>query len=312
MIFSSLKNAGILGMNRRLGSYIIPHNPRKFYPLVDDKVETAALLHRHQIPTPANYFVVESYGELRNLNLELENLSSFVIKPARGSQGSGIFLVHEVVSEDGGELSFRTTKGIKTLRDIQYHISSVLSGLYSLAGLSDRAIIQEKLRIHPLFASLSPTGIPDIRVIVFKGYPVMAMIRLATASSGGRANLHQGAIGCGIDIKTGLLNHAVHKNSSVSVHPDTNLPLRGIEIPHWEEVLLLAARCYEITGLGYLGIDVVMDPDKGPVLLEMNARPGLSIQTANLSGLVPRLERIDEVTEKLTPEDRVKCSRDWF
>ncbi|HMO19237.1 MAG TPA: alpha-L-glutamate ligase-like protein [Oligoflexia bacterium] len=314
MIFSALKKAGILGMNRRLGSYILPHNPRKFYPLVDDKVETAALLHSHKIPTPANFLVIESYGELRNLHFELENLSDFVIKPARGSQGNGILVVHEVIkSEDDIKTpSFRSTKGIKSIQDIQYHISSILSGLYSLAGFNDRAIIQEKLSIHPLFERLSPSGIPDIRIIVFKGFPVMAMIRLATEASGGRANLHQGAIGCGIEIATGLLTHAVHRNSSISRHPDTDLPLKGIQIPFWDEALLLASRCFDITGLGYLGVDIVMDPQKGPVLLEMNARPGLSIQTANLSGLVPRLERVEGVLERLSPEDRVVVSKQWF
>lgn len=46
-------------------------------------------------------------------------------------------------------------------------------------------------------------------------------------------------------------------------------------------------------GMGYLGIDFVLDASLGPVVLEANARPGLAIQVANRQGLLPRLEFID-------------------
>jgi predicted ATP-grasp superfamily ATP-dependent carboligase len=46
-------------------------------------------------------------------------------------------------------------------------------------------------------------------------------------------------------------------------------------------------------GLGYLGVDIVLDPRRGPLLLEANARPGLAIQHANAAGLVPRLQEIE-------------------
>jgi alpha-L-glutamate ligase-like protein len=293
MIFSDLKKAGILGMNRRLGSYILPHNPRHKYPLVDDKVKTARLAITHNIPTPDNYLIITTNGELKKVSSEMLALGSFVIKPARGSQGNGILVVHGVTKEEGSvQPVFSTSRGEKSLREIQYHISSILSGLFSLNGYSDAAIIQEKLLIHPLFAEISSSGIPDIRVIIFKGHPVMAMTRIPTLESGGRANLHQGAIGCGIDIETALITNAVHRNRIITVHPDTNVPLKGIHIPYWEEILSLSSTCFDITGLGYLGIDIVLDPERGPLLLEMNARPGLAIQTANLAGLLPRLENV--------------------
>lgn len=54
-------------------------------------------------------------------------------------------------------------------------------------------------------------------------------------------------------------------------------------------MLLMAAEAIEMTGLGYLGADFVLDKERGPVLLELNARPGLAIQIANRSGLRRRL-----------------------
>jgi len=113
----------------------------------------------------------------------------------------------------------------------------------------------------------------------------MAMVRLPTRASDGKANLHRGAIGAGIDIKNGVTLKAVFGSRVVEHHPDTGNKVYGIAIPYWEEMLKIAARSLDMTGLRYLGVDLVIDKDKGPLLLELNARPGLAIQLANLSGL---------------------------
>ena len=63
-------------------------------------------------------------------------------------------------------------------------------------------------------------------------------------------------------------------------------------------MLQLACACYDMTGLGYLGVDIVLDKHKGPLLLELNARPGLAIQVANNAGLLPRLSAVEEQIQK--------------
>src|SRR5690606_12590904 len=193
--------------------------------------------------------------------------------------------------------------------EVKHHISGILSGLYSLSGKSDAAIIQEKIEMHPLFEDYSYGGIPDIRVIVFEGFPVMSMVRLPTKASDGRANLHQGAIGAGLNMSNGRSNNAVIRNQVVEFHPDAGAALSGLQLPYWKEILELAAKCYDMVGLGYLGADIVLTPNHGPIILELNARPGLGIQIANLAGLVPRLEKIREVAgKKMTAEERALFS----
>ena len=156
-------------------------------------------------------------------------------------------------------------------------------------------------------------GVPDVRIIVFLGVPVMSMVRLPTRLSGGRANLHQGAVGAGVDLATGTTLTAVWRNDVVEEHPDTGNKVSDVKIPGWQALLKLAARCYELTGLGYQGVDIVLDRDKGPMILELNARPGLAIQIANRSGLEPRLRIVEQRYRDLkTPESRVEFAQKHF
>jgi alpha-L-glutamate ligase-like protein len=141
----------------------------------------------------------------------------------------------------------------------------------------------------------------------------MAMVRLPTRASDGKANLHQGAVGAGVDIALGETLTGVLKNDVVDDHPDTGALIAGLRIPQWDFILESAARGYEVTGLGYLGVDMVIDADRGPLMLEMNARPGLNIQIANGTGLSNRISCIDEIYDaKATPAERAAIARREF
>jgi alpha-L-glutamate ligase-like protein len=317
MIFKDLKKMGVLGINNRVGRYILRHNKRSNYPLVDNKVLTAQRAQAWGIAMPENFMVIENYGSLKHLQYKLQDYSSFVIKPAKGSQGNGIIVIKEVIREEiNGEVRIlcrRSNDKLMEIDEVKHHISGILSGLYSLSGQNDAAIIQAKIDKHPIFDDYSYGGIPDIRVIVFEGFPVMSMVRLPTKSSDGRANLHQGAIGAGLNLANGWTNNAVIRNQVITSHPDTGHLLSGLKLPFWKEVLELAAQCYDMVELGYLGADIVLTPDQGPILLELNARPGLGIQIANLDGLVPRLEKIRrEAPRNILAKDRVEFSMKNF
>ena len=77
-------------------------------------------------------------------------------------------------------------------------------------------------------------------------------------------------------------------------------------------MLHIAARTFDMTGLGYLGVDMVIDRERGPLLLELNARPGLQIQVANQKGLLRHLEFIDKAPSNIftMPETRVAWALD--
>jgi alpha-L-glutamate ligase-like protein len=281
-------------MNRRNAACILDHNPRSLFPLVDDKLRMRALCRRIGVPTPAVYGSIDYHSMLRRFPDVLRGRTDFVIKPSRGSAGRGVLVLVGGCGPD-----FRRHNGeIVRLDQVKQHLSDILSGMYSLGGRPDRALLQQRVRLHPTFAAIAYQGIPDIRVILYRGEPAMAMLRLPTKASNGRANLHQGGIGTGIDLASGVTHHAVQRNRLIECHPDTGRPVVGLRVPHWHEVLAIARRAAEAVGLGYLGVDIVLDEAEGPMLLEANARPGLAIQIANGHGLLPRLHRIDELLDK--------------
>jgi alpha-L-glutamate ligase-like protein len=308
-ITRALKRKGVLAVNRRNAEYTLKHNQRCLYPLVDDKLVTKRLALDHGVAVPELYGVIEVEGQVRRFRQIIGPREDFVIKPGHGSGGEGILVIAGRMND-----KYRKQDGIiLSQEELDYHVFSVLAGLYSLGGQPDSALIEYRVQFHPVFESITYLGVPDIRIIVFLGVPVMSMVRLPTRMSDGKANLHQGALGAGIDLAEGRTLTAVWGNETVSEHPDTGRPVAGIEIPFWPDLLELAARCYEITGLGYQGVDIVLDRDKGPLLLELNARPGLNIQIANQAGLIPRLDIVEQEHSNLsTVSERVELARHHF
>ncbi len=309
MLARRLADRGVLGVNRRNADYISLLNPRRFYPLVDDKLRTKKLALAAGMAVPELYGVITTQHGVHDLERVVDGREAFVVKPAHGSGGNGIL----VIAGRRGRLYRKVSGDLLDSSELEHHVSNVLSGLYSLAGQRDRAMIEYMVRSDPLFEKVSFQGVPDVRVIVFRGYPVMGMVRLPTRRSDGKANLHQGAIGVGLDIATGTTVGGVQGNEPLAEHPDTGEPVAGLRIAAWERILELAARCYEITGLGYLGVDVVLDRDRGPLILELNARPGLNIQIANRQGLLLRLREVERDGDPQAPlAERVAFARRRF
>lgn len=287
-----LKAKGVMGMNKRNGAYIGRYNDRSKYPLVDDKLKTKIIAQQHGATVPKLIGVIAQQAEVRRIHAMVKDWPGFVIKPARGSGGKGILVI---ISHKDGVYIKPSGQAINE-QDVERHISNALAGLFSLGGKNDVAVVENLIKFDDIsFDGFSYEGVPDIRVIVFKGYPVMAMMRCSTAASDGKANLHQGAVGVGLDMATGRAVRAVQFDQPITHHPDTDKPLNELVVPNWEKLLILASSAWEMTGLGYMGTDMVLDKEEGPMVLELNARPGLAIQIANGAGLLPRLQHIENL-----------------
>lgn len=296
-----LRNLGIVGINERNADMILAYNRRRYYPLVDDKLKTKKLALEHNIQAPILYATLETEHDVKQLDKILAQHNDFVIKPAQGAGGDGIIVI---TSQVRGR--YRKSNGqLVDIEFLRHHCSNILAGLFSLGGHADVAMIEQRIQAADVFSAVSFQGVPDVRVIVFRGFPIMSMLRLPTQQSQGKANLHQGAIGVGVNLPLGQTTYGVWHNEPITEHPDTGNPITGISIPHWDQILLMAARCYDFTRLGYLGADIVLDARLGPMLLELNARPGLTIQIANQCGLRKRVDPFKEADDRMPAEERV-------
>lgn len=301
------KSRGILGMNSRNLSYVGPNNSKKAIDLANNKLLSKEVLFAAGIPVPEVYGIVRTRQELENFRWGTLP-KSFVLKPNRGMGGEGIKIVYGKNKEEKWILGESRTAEAE---DFENHISNIFDGFYSLYGGEDIAFFEERIKISSALKPYSYRGIPDIRVIVYNNVPVMAMLRLSTKESGGKANLHLGGIGVGIDISTGITTQAIHHDKMIEKTPDTKLKLSGIRIPYWKSILEIAIRCQQASGLGYIGVDIAIDKEKGPVVLEINAHAGLSIQIANLAPLKYRLQKVRGIKIK-NEAHAIRVAQDLF
>lgn len=278
-IFKVNNPKGVIGLNRRNIEFIYPHNQRKYYNLADDKVKSKMILHENNIACARTYAIIDRISQIKSKWSELQNQQSLVIKPARGCGGEGIKILKK--GEDG---QWQSSGRNITDNQIFQHITSIISGLFSMAS-NDVCLIEECIVPHSFFAEIYDEGVPDFRIITLKGKPLMAMLRMPTSKSDGKANLHQKGVGIGVNMKYGTLTQVFDGKNYSNHHPDNTARVNGKKIPYWFTMVQLAKKTAKAFPLEYLGIDLVIDKVKGPQIMEVNVRPGLGIQLVNKCGL---------------------------
>ncbi|MDD4937926.1 MAG: sugar-transfer associated ATP-grasp domain-containing protein [Candidatus Shapirobacteria bacterium] len=299
-MFNLKKYRQFLTKNERNKVYL-RKNTASGKAIADSKFKTKKILTENGVMVPRlikRFKTGDNLGKFKWNDLE----GNFVIKPESGYGGEGILIIRRR-GKWAGEWQ-KMNGEIISNSDLILHCQEILAGKYSLHMMPDKVLVEERIKIHPLFLALTKFGTPDIRVVVYNRVPVMAMLRIPTEKSGGKSNLHQGAIGLGIDLATGITTFGVEGggDSILRIYDygkKKNRKVNGIKIPFWREILEIAINCQKaIPTLGFMGVDVVLDKEKGPEVLEVNARPGLSIQVCNKAGLKSRIEKINEVEVK--------------
>lgn len=305
-MFSFFSSHGVLGLNARSLEYVKPFNKRKAVAFADDKLKTKAFLQARGIPAAKIYARIENRDQAREFDFsQLPN--ECVLKPNYGFGGEGILILK---GRDKQGNFLKSGKTPITNRELSEHMEDILDGMFSVNGRQDTAFFEQILTPHECFAKFRPAGLPDLRIIVFNLVPVMAMLRIPTAESQGKANVHLGGIGIGIDLAKGVTTHAAQYHKIITKLPHGGSP-SGIAIPYWDEILLICSRIQQLTNIGYLACDITIDEHMGPALLEVNARAGLMVQLANLAPLQARLERVKGVKVG-TPEKGVRMGQDLF
>ena len=284
--FSKLFQAGadVLGINSRNLNFVQKKNDRKALVLAGNKIETKRKLKSSGINVPDTIVSFKDYGDIHKLDEILTRTEDWVLKPNRGSQGKGIL----VFSRSKTNTWIASGKAYSK-QNIIKHIIGIINGDFTTSGLADEAFIEPRIQQIASLQSIAPTGLCDLRVIVYERSILSAMLRLPTLSSSGKANLHQGAVGVAINLRTGkAIQNPV---DLANLHPDTDANLDAIELPEWKKVRELALRSTSTIALGYAGVDICFDAIHGPLVLEVNGRPGLEIQNISNKGLIDQIKR---------------------
>ena len=274
----------VLGMNART-RLVDAENPPEAVHLVNSKCATKEVLEAASIPVSETLVLLKNRFDLAGLDWGALP-EGWALKPNFGSQGAGIMLA---AGRDGD--GWRTGSGRPLSRGrVKDHLRFILDGEFWMESVeSDWAFFEPLIEPHPDLKRLVPTGLPDVRLICRGPEVLLAMMRLPTEASGGKANLHRGAVGAALDLRTGVVTRARVGREPIEHHLDTGGRILGAEVPFWDDIVEMARRCGPATGLGYLGVDVVVDAGRGPLVLEVNARPGLEIQNVTGAGLAPML-----------------------
>lgn len=304
-----VEESDVLAIRRR-NQYINEYNPPELNPILD-KVSMKKAFHDADVPTPETYLVVDDLSQLDLAEQLLEERDEFVIKPDSGYGGEGIVVVTGR-TESG---AYDTSKGALGKDDLLGHMRNIIEGQYAEMGLRGTVLIEQLIEPDDFLLDIAGLGVPDIRVIVFKGYPIMSMTRLPTEESDGAANLHMGAIGVGLSIADGrALGGYQSRQKWFETHPDTGVDLREFRIPDWDEILEVATHATAVSRLRYAGVDIVVDEELGPVVLEVNAHPGLGIQNATFEGTLERIDAIDSLPpsyELKSASEKIELAQHW-
>jgi alpha-L-glutamate ligase-like protein len=289
------------------------YNPQNLME-ISDKVEQKLKLAKAGVPIPATYLIIDGDTSIEAFGRWLKKWDKgFALKPSKGHGGNGVLVVDRKV----GGVYIRTTGRTIEAPQILSHAGDIVSGAFS-DGETDRAIVEERIVLSRRLRELMTEGLIDIRVVVFRGFPIMAMTRLPTKRSEGRANIHQGALAAGISISEGRITNATSARRTVRKHPNTGKDLIGFGFGDWDAILEAASAAALAMEMGYVGVDLTVDANRGVLVIEVNKRPGLEIQNANNAGLLRRIRFVERMwrkeikrTPELGPGVRAELSRSW-
>ncbi len=200
--------------------------------------------------------------------------SEFIIKPAKGTYGSGI-----VCFSRNGERDFVDIESEK-----QYNADEIYNMMYSYSK-DDCFVIQERLMSHPEFTRLSDTeSLQTLRIVTFvdngrQSHILHAFFKPIVGRNIIDNHIHglTGNLLAQVNVHNGTLNSAVKLTPNysgivtVARHPKTGIPFEGFVIPMWDAATSLAKEVsLKFLPLRIIGWDIAITP-KGPCILEGNA-----------------------------------------
>ncbi len=253
-----------------------PHSYKDYGIFSDDKIVTAAMLQAYDVAQPKLLFSYEKEQFFNPANarvaaaeinaiIEASQSLKIFLKPSFGSGGKGIL----VFEKKEGKYVNSNNEPLNAdffIRELKGAFYFVQQGLVHSAEMS---------RIYP-------NSINTFRIVTeYKNGEAKILFAIFRMGQGGKNldNASSGGLYLKVDIDTGMMSdHALSFSRDIyTTHPDTGFTFKGAQLECWEEIksfVLLTAKKFR--KLRYIGWDVAFT-NEGPVVIEINKRPGVGI-----------------------------------
>ena len=279
----------ILGLNYR-NLKLQVFNKKDAVNFANNKLKTKHFFSVRGIPVPKLMGIFKDREDVNKFDFANLN-KDFVIKPNQGSEGKGII----PFKERKGDKFITVSNKEYTINELKNHIINITQGIYN-NGYKDIAFFEQRIKNSPELNKITYKGLPDVRVFCYNQIPIMAMLRVPTKESEGRANLAENAMAIGINLSNGEPNYYYYKGKISKKDPINKNPIK--KIPNFIRVLQVAVKCAQLSKLKLVGCDIAFNEKNEPCLIEINARPGLKIQLANKDSLKERINKIKDLKPK--------------
>jgi glutathione synthase/RimK-type ligase-like ATP-grasp enzyme len=261
-------------------------NPPQWHHMLNDKLVFNHYFRNLGIPVAHQYgFYSEDFGFLNNGGnlssrkdfldfLLMEKPENLVLKPHDTFGGLGIFIFNNIQYDT--DIIFRSSNGTTlTYSELSAKLDSMLKEVRKIKGFVVEAVIGQ----HPVLQKIYPHSVNTLRILTYltkDGRPKILGTRIRMGRNGNLVdNISQGGIHATIDIETGMITGGLsiisREQSYITDHPDTGARFKGIEIPHWPQILDLCRKAAKVTPLQrFVGWDIAVG-ESGPVVIEGNS-----------------------------------------
>ena len=266
----------------------------RFYELTDEQQDTYYIA-KYQRPLQEKFGTDKKFVSLLCNKERTNNYFSDYVRRPWCVNTKVTFEQFCEIFKDAGRVMYKPTGGHGGYGvEAIYLTPETMKDVYDRLVTYPEGVVEAFIKQHPDMCKLSPTSVNSLRFVTFSSNtkPVtpdgkMMDIAYSIVRIGREGsivdNLHSGGMVANVDLETGCLaTDGADRNGDLWVtHPDTGVTIKGFQVPYFHEACemvkdAIATRKVE----GYLGWDIAIS-ENGPMLLEINARPGSDgLQTA--------------------------------
>ena len=208
---------------------------------------------------------INTYEEIIKLLLKKEEL---IIKPISKGKGTDVYKIE-------------SQKGVLKINNKETTEEEIIELLKSKNNWFISEYIKQAEYLNKIFEYSTNT----IRLITIRNPKtkkcevLFAVQRIGNKESIPVDNGSKGGLVAKIDLTTGKLSAAksIQNTKEYNKHPDSNNPIKGVEIPNWKEIKETYIKTMDnYPYLYFIAWDILVT-EKGPVLIEANTSSGVNI-----------------------------------